>query len=183
MVPGGWGKLIMQISDQPAEGDAAAGGSQDAASRVARYTGVVIKVQFVGGGEAQTMQQLSGGQKTMVALCLIFAIQRCDPAPFYIFDEIDANLDAAHRNSLAKMIARQAADDDEARAPTQFISTTFRPELVHAGNRFYGVTHRNKVSTVKSIEKEEALRIIAEDSNRLRQHAGSSSRASGRASQ
>ena len=72
---------------------------------------------------------------------------------------------------------------DEQRAPTQFISTTFRPELVHAGNRFYGVTHRNKVSTVKSIEKEEALRIIAEDSNRLRQHAGSSSRASGRASQ
>ena len=35
------------------------------------------------------MQQLSGGQKALVALGLIFAIQRSDPAPFYLFDEID----------------------------------------------------------------------------------------------
>lgn len=43
------------------------------------------------------MQQLSGGQKSMVALTLIFAIQKCDPAPFYLFDEIDQALDAQHR--------------------------------------------------------------------------------------
>lgn len=35
------------------------------------------------------MNQLSGGQKSLVALSLIFAIQKCDPAPFYLFDEID----------------------------------------------------------------------------------------------
>ena len=46
-----------------------------------------------GGGETMAMKQLSGGQKTVVALALIFAIQRCDPAPFYLFDEIDAALD------------------------------------------------------------------------------------------
>lgn len=40
------------------------------------------------------MQQLSGGQKTAVALTLIFAIQRADPAPFYLFDELDAALDS-----------------------------------------------------------------------------------------
>jgi len=46
------------------------------------------------GSEATTvMSQLSGGQKTVVAVSLLFAIQRCDPAPFYIFDEIDAALD------------------------------------------------------------------------------------------
>lgn len=44
--------------------------------------------------EQQRLSQLSGGQKTLCALALIFAIQRCDPAPFYLFDEIDANLDA-----------------------------------------------------------------------------------------
>lgn len=134
-----------------------------------------VQVQFVGGGDTQTMQQLSGGQKTMVALCLIFAIQRCDPAPFYIFDEIDANLDAAHRASLAKMIERQAAPEDEAgeeRAHTQFITTTFRPELIHTGDKFYGVTHRNKASTIRTIDKHEALRIITEDQSRARQHAG-----------
>lgn len=46
------------------------------------------------------MQQLSGGQKSLVSLALIFAIQKCDPAPFYLFDEIDANLDAAHRSAV-----------------------------------------------------------------------------------
>ena len=43
------------------------------------------------------MKQLSGGQKTLVALALIFAIQGCDPAPFYLFDEIDAALDPQYR--------------------------------------------------------------------------------------
>jgi structural maintenance of chromosome 3 (chondroitin sulfate proteoglycan 6) len=39
--------------------------------------------------EMREMNQLSGGQKSLVALALIFAIQMCDPAPFYLFDEID----------------------------------------------------------------------------------------------
>ena len=52
----------------------------------------MLQVSF-GIGETMAMKQLSGGQKTVVALALIFAIQRCDPAPFYLFDEIDAALD------------------------------------------------------------------------------------------
>jgi hypothetical protein len=48
-----------------------------------------VRVKFAGTGEMYLMQQLSGGQKALVALALIFAIQRCDPAPFYLFDEID----------------------------------------------------------------------------------------------
>ena len=47
------------------------------------------------------MKQLSGGQKTLVALALIFAIQRCDPAPFYLFDEIDAALDPQYRQATS----------------------------------------------------------------------------------
>lgn len=54
------------------------------------FTGVGIKVSFTGGeGDMREMNQLSGGQKSLVALALIFAIQKCDPAPFYLFDEID----------------------------------------------------------------------------------------------
>lgn len=47
------------------------------------------------------LQQLSGGQKSLVALAMIFAIQKCDPAPFYLFDEIDQALDSQHRHAVA----------------------------------------------------------------------------------
>ena len=50
------------------------------------------------------MNQLSGGQKSLVALALIFAIQKCDPAPFYLFDEIDQALDPQFRKAVAGTI-------------------------------------------------------------------------------
>ena len=46
-----------------------------------------------GTGVMKNMDQLSGGQKAVVALAFILAIQGCDPAPFYLFDEVDAALD------------------------------------------------------------------------------------------
>ena len=61
-----------------------------------------VQVSFTGKqGEMREMQQLSGGQKSLVALALIFAIQKCDPAPFYLFDEIDQALDAQHRKAVS----------------------------------------------------------------------------------
>ena len=63
-----------------------------------------LQVSFTGNrAEMRDMQQLSGGQKSLVALTLIFAIQKCDPAPFYLFDEIDQALDAQHRKAVAGM--------------------------------------------------------------------------------
>lgn len=54
------------------------------------FTGIGIRVSFTGkDAEMREMNQLSGGQKSLVALAMIFAIQKCDPAPFYLFDEID----------------------------------------------------------------------------------------------
>ena len=49
------------------------------------------------------MKQLSGGQKTVVALTLIFAIQQCDSAPFYLFDETDAALDPQYRTAVGSI--------------------------------------------------------------------------------
>ena len=60
-------------------------------------TGLDTSVSFSGAGGMKNMEQLSGGQKRLVALTFILAIQRCDPAPFYLFDEVDAALDADYR--------------------------------------------------------------------------------------
>ena len=66
------------------------------------FTGVGIKVSFNGRtNEMRDLQQLSGGQKSLVALALIFSIQKCDPAPFYLFDEIDQALDPQYRHAVA----------------------------------------------------------------------------------
>jgi ABC-type polar amino acid transport system ATPase subunit len=63
-----------------------------------------LQVSFPEQGETMYMKQLSGGQKTAVALALIFAIQRCDPAPFYLFDEIDAALDPQYRTAVTSIL-------------------------------------------------------------------------------
>jgi structural maintenance of chromosome 3 (chondroitin sulfate proteoglycan 6) len=55
-------------------------------------------------------------------------MQRCDPAPFYLFDEIDAALDPQYRTTVAAMLRKQAHDP---RNPAQFIVTTFHPQVGH----------------------------------------------------
>ena len=123
------------------------------------YTGVSCKVSF-GNETTQNMKQLSGGQKTVVALAIIFAIQRCDPAPFYLFDEIDAALDPQYRTAIARMLEVQATDSEN---PTQFVQTTFHPELVLCANNVYGVSHKNRISRVDRILQEDAIKFIEED--------------------
>jgi len=121
-----------------------------------QYAGIGIKVSFTGGsGGDRSLKQLSGGQQSIVALALIFAIQRCDPSPFYLFDEIDANLDSEKRRSVADMILEQSKS-------AQFITTTFRPELLEHANKFYGVVFANKMSKVNEIDQEDARHIISQ---------------------
>lgn len=130
---------------------------EDQALRLENATGVSCSVSFTGrNAEMKEMNQLSGGQKSLVALALIFAIQKCDPAPFYLFDEIDAALDSQHRKAVADMI-HELADG------AQFITTTFRPELLCHASKFYGVKFRNKVSHVDCVTREEAYDFVEDD--------------------
>jgi len=150
LVPDGKGMLVMETK-RKGKGKGEEG---DKESGVMRYKGVQIKVSFTGAsGSDQSMIQLSGGQQSVVALSLIFAIQRCDPSPFYLFDEIDSNLDAVHRTSVARMIKSQAKN-------TQFLTTTFRPEHIATADKFYGVKFQNKLSRVSVLTKEEAKELI-----------------------
>jgi len=134
------------------------GGTNRNDPKVCLYRGIGVKVRFAQEEQNYLMSQLSGGQKALVALALIFAIQRCDPAPFYLFDELDQALDSTHRAAVASLIQRQANSDDN---PTQFICSTFRPELVSVANRCYGISHQNKVSNIHYLSKKDALHFIA----------------------
>ena len=117
--------------------------------------GVKIEVSFTGQTTSfLTMNQLSGGQKTVVALALIFAIQRMEPAPFYLFDEIDAALDNQYRTAVAKLIQK------DARGGAQMIITTFRPEIIDVADSCYRVTMRNRCSAIESVERARAKEVV-----------------------
>jgi structural maintenance of chromosome 3 (chondroitin sulfate proteoglycan 6) len=152
--------------------------TQDRESTMEDYVGVSIRVSFNSRKQkGQQISQLSGGQKSLVALALIFAIQQCDPAPFYLFDEIDAALDAQYRKSVAgktwfffvvSIILHEPSVKDmihELSAHAQFITTTFRPELLQNANKFYGVTFTNKVSNVQLITKDDAMQFVEDQGN------------------
>lgn len=137
----------------------------------APFIGIGIKASFASksADEGLLIGQLSGGQKSLLALALIFAIQLVDPAPFYLFDEIDANLDAAARTAVAALI-HDLADPERAgnlggenarvAPPAQFITTTFRPEMLRHADSFFGVSFAGRVSRVDQISPEQALQFI-----------------------
>lgn len=120
------------------------------------FVGIGIQVAFTGTAETRELSLLSGGQKTLVALALIFAIQKCDPAPFYLFDEIDAALDPEHRRSVAEMIHELSEN-------AQFITTTFRTELLKNAEKYYGVRFRDKVSYIDPISSAQAHDFIQDE--------------------
>lgn len=157
LVPGGKASLVMLKSS--GESRNGRDGEEEMGARI-QYTGVAMKIAFSSTGEAYLLRQLSGGQKSIVALALIFSIQRLDPAPFYLFDEIDANLDATHRQAVANLIRKQA------NSGTQFVTTTFRPEFVNAGDIWYGVTHKKKVSGIQEVSRDVALTFIIDEPTR-----------------
>ena len=148
LVPNGVGKLILlkKGNDMATQSET-----------LDNYDGVAISVSFNSiNDEQQRIEQLSGGQKSLCAIALILAIQSCDPAPFYLFDEIDANLDTQYRGAVANVISSLARN-------AQFICTTFRPEMLQVADKFYGVAYNNKVSVVSEIDKEEALAFVGEN--------------------
>ncbi|KAL2919885.1 Structural maintenance of chromosomes protein 3 [Polyrhizophydium stewartii] len=171
IVPNGQGRLMMQRRADGAGNGNGNGSLDDTAatqeysldperqrqlrhSAIEQYTGVAISVSFNSKtDEGLSMPQLSGGQKSLVALALIFAIQRSDPAPFYLFDEIDAALDAQYRKAIANMVHQLSEN-------AQFITTTFRSELLEHADKFYGVTFKDKVSRIQSITKEQAQGFV-----------------------
>ena len=101
------------------------------------------------GKKLKSIEVMSGGEKTLTALSLIFAIQHVRPSFFYILDEIDAALDDANAKKVAKLIREMANR-------SQFIIVTLRDVTMSEADKLIGVTSRNGLSKVIELTLEEA---------------------------
>lgn len=102
------------------------------------------------GKKLQNMMQLSGGEKALTAIALLFAIQNLKPSPFCLLDEIEAALDDSN-------VVRYAQYLHKLTDHTQFIVITHRRGTMNAADRLYGITMQEKgVSTLVSVNLIEA---------------------------
>ncbi len=102
------------------------------------------------GKKLQNMMQLSGGEKALTAIALLFAIQNLKPSPFCLLDEIEAALDDSNVDRFAGYLHKLTEN-------TQFIVITHRRGTMVASDRLYGITMQEKgVSTLVSVNLIEA---------------------------
>ncbi|MBY9017225.1 MAG: AAA family ATPase [Candidatus Lokiarchaeota archaeon] len=134
--PGGSSKMILDRPDNPFEG----GVSIEARPR---------------GKKISSLEILSGGEKTLVALAFIFAVQEFYPAPFYVLDEIDAALDGPNVHRVSTVIKEFASQ-------AQFMVISHREENIVNADRIYGVSmQQSGITDIFNVDlEEEAKRIL-----------------------
>ena len=102
--------------------------------------GISYFIQFQNKPKRESTS-ISGGEKTLAAVVFVLALQRLKPSPFYLFDEIDAHLDAPNSQSLAKIV-------EERSKGSQFIMVSLKDSVVEKAKLIYGVYPKNGVSHV-----------------------------------
>ena len=158
LVPNGYANMTLENINVNSTGSTQTQARNTQLSQYNKNTSkaIYINVSFSGyQNSIQSMHQLSGGQKTAVAVALIFALSKIDPPPFYILDEIDAALDPSMRTNLAKLISNLSEHN-------QYIISTFKPEILEVSNNIYQVKFSNKTSNLNKISRDEARNFIKE---------------------
>ena len=118
-------------------------------------TGIEIEVQLPGKG-LQNINLYSGGEKSFIAIALLFSILRVKPSPFCILDEIDAALDDVNVSRFATYLKNYIDS-------SQFIVITHRRGTMEAANILYGVTMQEKgVSKLLSLQIDDVADEMAE---------------------
>jgi hypothetical protein len=135
---GGRGELFLENPKEPFKG------------------GLELWAQPRGKSAKVTRHQLSGGEQSMAALALIFAIQDYDPSPFYYFDEVDQNLDGYNAERIAKMCSERSKR-------AQFIMVTLRKVSLRLADHHIGITHGGDGCSrrIVDFDKERALELGA----------------------
>ena len=103
-------------------------------------SGIVFMLQFP-NKPARESNSLSGGEKTIAAITFLLALQSLKPAPFYLFDEIDAHLDSINTERLKKIVKDRAK-------MSQIIMVTLKDTLVANADMVYGVYAKDGISHV-----------------------------------
>lgn len=104
--------------------------------------GIIVKT---GHGKYFDVTSLSGGEQTIVALCLIFAIQELRPYCFYVLDEIDAALDKRNSERLAGLLQKYMKKG-------QYIVVTHNDEVITSAQNLYGVSMHDGITKVVSLK-------------------------------
>ena len=113
---GGEGEITLENPDDPLAG------------------GLLIKARPVGKTVAR-LEQLSGGEKSLASLAFIFSLQRYDPSPLYVFDEVDMSLDGMNAEYVGRLLRRNAER-------AQFVVISLRKVTLKFAHHLYGVTMR-----------------------------------------
>jgi chromosome segregation protein len=118
------------------------------------FAGGVNIMANPGGKKIVSMLSLSGGEKSLTALAMIFSIQRYKPAPFYVFDEIDAFLDINNVNKVATLVREMSRD-------TQIVIISLRAPMIAAAEKIFGVTAgEDRISQIVSVSLDEIMKIV-----------------------
>jgi len=103
-------------------------------------SGISYLIQFPNKPKRESTS-ISGGEKTLAAIVFVLALQKLKPSPFYLFDEIDAHLDAPNSEKLAKILEERSKE-------SQFILVSLKDSVIQKAKLIYGVFPKNGVSHV-----------------------------------
>ena len=103
-------------------------------------SGISYLIQFPNKPKRESTS-ISGGEKTLAAIVFVLALQKLKPSPFYLFDEVDAHLDAPNSEKLSKILEERAKE-------SQFIMVSLKDSVVQKAKLIYGVYPKNGVSYV-----------------------------------
>lgn len=152
MFGGGGARLVLEDLSSTDDEDAEEEAGEDAPPQKARKPGIEISVHLP-KKRVQSLMQLSGGERALTSIALIFAMSQVNPPPFLILDETDAALDEANSRRYGDMIENLAKK-------SQLVVVTHNRETMSRAGILYGVTMGNDgVSKLLSVKFDEAVAV------------------------